>query len=396
VPALLRPWRRPSLAPALLIFLFAASGCDSDDRLTSPDEDPMAATPDFQPGGKKSGAIGGTVSAAHFGPLAGVAVTVTPGGKTATTGAAGTYEIGKLAAGGYSVALSRTPSSCFRPAPLSVTVQGGATTQASFALTCRRIAYARTSPAGFQIHTVNADGTGDTPITSGAAGASDPSWSPDGNRLAFTRGGEIWAMDANGTNATQLTTGALGGRPAWSPDGGRIAYVSFANGRTDLWVMAANGTGQTNLTATATFSEDDPAWSPDGTRLLFTQGGDIWVMNATAGSGATKLTASPFADADPDWSPDGTKIVYAAASMADDGEGSADVTYEIWVMNADGSSPVRLTNDANPDWEPAWSPDGSRIVWTGLRPATPQLFTMAATGGIQVPLAAAVAEGADW
>ena len=160
--------------------------------------------------------------------------------------------------------------------------------------------------------------------------------------------------------------------------------------------MAANGSAPANLTSTSTLSEDDPAWSPDGTRLLFTQGGDIWVMNATPGSMATKLTANPFADSDPDWSPDGARIVYAAASMADDGEGSADPTYEIWVMNADGSSPVRLTTDANPDWEPAWSPDGSRIVWTGLRPATPQLFTMAATGGTGTPLAAPVAEGADW
>ena len=167
---------------------------------------------------------------------------------------------------------------------------------------------------------------------------------------------ELQVADADGFNAQSVLASKQPiMSPSWSPDGSRIAYVSFANGRTDLWVMAANGSGQSNLTATSTISEDDPAWSPDGTR-----------------------------------------IVYAAASMADDGEGSADVTYEIWVMNADGSSPVKLTSDANPDWEPNWSPDGSRIVWTGLRPGTGQLFTMPAAGGAQTPLAAPVAEGADW
>ena len=389
---------RPRLAPLLLLCaLGTVTACESDDTLVSPDaEQADEGSPVLLPGGKKVGAIAGTVSSTLFGPLAGVLATVTPGGTTATTGSAGTYQVNRLTPGGYSVAISGTPSSCFRVQPQAVTVQGGSVAQAHFALTCRRLAYTRSSAAGIQIHTINANGTGDTPITSGPAGASDPSWSPDGSRLAFQRGGEIWVMDASGANATQLTTGANGGRPAWSPDGGRIAYISFADGRTDLWVMAANGSGQTNLTVTATISEDYPAWSPDGTRLLFTQGGDIWVMNASAGSAPTKLTTNPFADGYPDWSPDGTRIVYAATSIAGDGEGSADVTSEIWVMNADGSNPVRLTNDGNPDWEPAWSPDGSRIVWTGLRPGVPQLFTMAATGGAQTPLAGTTAEGADW
>src|SRR5439155_12091092 len=80
--------------------------------------------------------------------------------------------------------------------------------------------------------------------------------------------------------------------------------------------------------------------------------GEIYVMNAD-GSGQVNLTNNPVDDAYPVWSPDGSKIAFYTAR---------DGNYEVYVMNADGSGQVNLTNNAAADYYPAWSPDGSKIL----------------------------------
>jgi dipeptidyl aminopeptidase/acylaminoacyl peptidase len=223
-------------------------------------------------------------------------------------------------------------------------------------------------------------------LTNDAATNTDPSWSPDRSRIAYSADGKIWVMNADGSGKTQITTGTgTDFEPAWSPDGSRIAFVSFRSSQTDLWAIAPNGSGQVQLTTTSGSPSAIPSWSPDGSRLAFGAIGDIYVMNATAGSSATKLTTNPFSDTNPDWSPDGTKIAYAANSMADPGDGSADNFYEITVMNADGSNPVAVTSDSEFDLEPAWSPDGSRLVYT-IGTTNGRLVTIRSTGSDQQPL----------
>ena len=81
---------------------------------------------------------------------------------------------------------------------------------------------------------------------------------------------------------------------------------------------------------------------------------EIYVMNAD-GTGPTRLTVDPAGDVDPDWSPDGSKIAFVS--------GRDDTYGEIYVMNADGSGLNRLTNNAVLDFSPAWSPDGSKIAF---------------------------------
>jgi dipeptidyl aminopeptidase/acylaminoacyl peptidase len=105
-----------------------------------------------------------------------------------------------------------------------------------------------------------------------------------------------------------------------------------------------------------------PAWSPDGERITFAGHPepmhampDIYVMNAD-GSGLVNLTDSPTFDAYPSWSPDGERIAFAS---------NRDGATDIFVMGADGSDSVNLTrNDGGSDIEPAWSPDGARIAFT--------------------------------
>ena len=115
------------------------------------------------------------------------------------------------------------------------------------------------------------------------------------------------------------------------------------------------------------YDDYTPAWSPDGRSIAFTsnQGRgpydsyDIYVINSD-GSNQRRLTNNTFmpgADFSPTWSPDGRSIVFTSKRDRDSNN------YEIYVMGADGSNQRRLTNNSDNDFAPSWSPDGRLIAF---------------------------------
>jgi Tol biopolymer transport system component len=196
---------------------------------------------------------------------------------------------------------------------------------------------------------------------------TSPSWSPDGSQIVFVsddlvnRSRDIWVMNADGSGRKRLTpaNSLVEGTVVWSPDGTKIAFDDWGQ-PSDVWLMNSDGTNLQNLTNTSEplITERDPTWSPDGSKIAFmtrnpfdTPDIDIWVMNVD-GSGKQNLTKTPFGalEVNPAWSPNGRKIAFI--------KGSADFfVSDIWVMNADGTSPRNITNslevaDAAPDWQP--------------------------------------------
>ncbi|MBN1430128.1 MAG: PD40 domain-containing protein [Anaerolineae bacterium] len=194
-----------------------------------------------------------------------------------------------------------------------------------------------------------------------------PDVSPDGSKIAFVSMTStlqiigIFVLDHADDTIFQVTQGD-GTNPSWSPDGTRLAYT--CNNGTDVCVINIDGTEQANLTADSERMESYPDWTMDG-RIVFMSNRDVsdkgryselYIMNPD-GTGVALLTHDEKAyNANPSVSPDGTRIVY---------ESDRDVANksEIYIMNIDGSDNVRITTDDSWNQNPVWAPDGHSLLF---------------------------------
>ena len=219
--------------------------------------------------------------------------------------------------------------------------------------------------------------------------------SPDGKRIAFVaetdvngtiKDREIYMMNIDGSGLTDLTNNpAIDQEPTWSPDGMRIAFASHRDVdpySSSIYTMKADGNDVKRIAQNGS----SPAWSPDGKRIAFLSLRDqqIYIVNAD-GSDLIRLTNSPApgngtAQGAPVWSPDGKWIAFRS---------NRDGNSEIYLMNADGSAQTNLTHNQAYDDFPVWSPDGQSIAFISNRDGraglyiigAPQASASANTGG---------------
>src|SRR5690606_32434425 len=184
--------------------------------------------------------------------------------------------------------------------------------------------------------------------------------------IAFvsTRSGapEIWVMDADGGNARQATRNrSINGFPSWSPDGRSIVYMSYAASRSPLLFRLVRGGGAKagrileGLDARQAVYRG--VYDPSGQRLAVVVSVDgapeIFVVDAD-GRNPRRLTRHKAIDVSPTWSPDGRRIAFVS-----DRTGAPNV----YVMDADGGNLRRLTTGGGYATAPAWSPDGRWIAY---------------------------------
>lgn len=249
---------------------------------------------------------------------------------------------------------------------------------------------------------------------------------------------DLWVMEPDGTNKTQLTaTSDQESWPSWSPDGSRVAYIR--NG--DLWLMNADGSNQHKIrecggadepwtlsNAGNTGNEEwclDPDWSPAGNRIAFAEDGRVWTISPSGRKrervpGLSSRLSWAFGEVDgPSWSPDGKwiagrceqqslcvvrshdgkKIVIHDGTCVGCGPDSPDGTPDnvawsptgeviafeqggqVYTVRPDGSDLARLTASKPPDnSEPGWSGDGSVIIFSLPFPADLAVINADGTG----------------
>ncbi len=220
---------------------------------------------------------------------------------------------------------------------------------------------------------------------SDTSAGQDAVWSPDRSTVAFTRSGEIWLMNADGSNQRRIAAGGVtGGNATFSSDGTKIAFTrpcsSCGQFSTDIWMMNADGSSQTQLT-NSTHSDRNPSWKPGANLIAFTRGfaAGNQIFAVTTGASESQLTnVFQRNSVNARWSPDGSKLVFE--SDRDTGFGFRP---EIYLMNADGSNVQRITTDNFDDHNPTFSPDGTLIAWlSGSRAETSnnKVFVMNADG----------------
>ena len=247
--------------------------------------------------------------------------------------------------------------------------------------------------------------------------AAEPQIAPDGRRVVFERGGydvmrdrarsTLWIVNADGTELRPLIDPTReASSPRWSPDGSRVLFVSSVGDRSDLFVRWLD-TGQE---AKLTHLEESPrgvVWSPDGQSIAFSMfvpdapkpfvqlptkpDGANWgpeikfidrlqyrydgrgylraghrhvfVVPATGGT-ARQLTDGPWDDGEPRWTPDGSALLFSARRLED--AEYEPLGSEIYEVPARGGAVRALTTRKGPDNEPAVSPDGKLVAYTGF------------------------------
>jgi Tol biopolymer transport system component len=320
------------------------------------------------------------------------------------------------------------------------------------------------------IWVMNADGTGAkvlTHLTTTKADCVRPAWSPDGKKIAYTSGRaldgsdntnpggpfivtNVWVINADGTNDIPLTddTSLAGGTtnssdPVWSPDGSRIIFTSCraldgtklpnTNSTPNIWIVnSADGSGRLPLTfyTAAGVTPLSYSWFPNG-KILFSinaalsgdAGGitNIWSVDPNViplkPTALTKLTNAVSVMAS--ISPDGSKIAFISGRALDGSDNpNSNNTVNVWVMNADGSSPAHLTSltvmgpssvpigGSRPDQIVLpWFKDGSKILFMSARALdgsdtpntnfTVNVWAMNADGSAQKPVTKMTAFGGN-
>jgi Tol biopolymer transport system component len=293
---------------------------------------------------------------------------------------------------------------------LSNDAQAQTVSRIAFSALVQPVTKGKAPPAYQQIFSINPDGTSSAQLTSASANSLNPAWSPGQRYISFCRTNTLYVMEArgelNGGRSFAVCPAGNWGSD-WSPDGAHLCFMGSGS-VAGLWTVAVNpATGQADAPVLVRAGDAYwPAWSPDGSRIAICSSYDggntqvIVVFNLATGAENSFNVSNSFNSYDysPRWKPDGTQIAFSGgiATTTTTRKGTTTSSYnEIFVANPDGTGITRLTDYKNYSAFPAWSPDGSTLVFRSDFSGASSLYTMPLATGV-VTLLRLNANAPDW